>query len=517
MKPPLPVTRHAGARVAFGAVLLAGSVLAAERGATLVWAVLAVTGALAAATRMRVAVDARRQRLVVRWTLLGLPVLAVDRLPLRGLEAVVIERRVRRGSKGRDVETFPVTVRGEGALEAWAPGSLLEGRLLGERLARALRVPLRDLAAGRPRVRAPEELDLSLGERLRAGGAPPERAPLPAGSGIALVAAAAARTATIALPPQPVPGAWALFALAIPAALIALAWGVLPPTGAAVFSVIPALVLAGFAAAIAAKARTVHLVVGPDAVETRGHFSRRRIPFDRLEEVALDGPDLHLLSDEVHAVVPWDFDHDEARFVTSVVERAAWRHAGGALTAEASEVAAPAPPAQSDRGRRRTAPRARRARDDRARPARLRSLAAVLLLVGGAQLALGAWLWRETAAFVARASVADGRVVELARVKGKRSALSCAIVAYRTADGVERRLRDGYCSSSPPYAVGQPVKVLYEPAGGDARIRSRFVLWLGPLVLLPLGAGFVVAAAVAASAAAHRSRALRDAARRPGT
>ncbi len=117
---------------------------------------------------------------------------------------------------------------------------------------------------------------------------------------------------------------------------------------------------------------------------------------------------------------------------------------------------------------------------------------AQLALLGGLLFLGGAGYWAFTSsAFVSRAQVAAGNVVDLERSTSSDSVVYHPVVRYRLATGQERVLRGSVGSSPPAYQVGEPVEVLYDPGlPEDARLRSVFSLWGGPLILLGMGGVF---------------------------
>jgi len=102
------------------------------------------------------------------WTMLGLPLMKLRGAAPASVSEVVLAKELRRGSKGRTYHVYPVRLAGTAPLDLWEETSHAAGRRLAEQVAKALRKPLRDEALGEPVVRQPAELDLSLGERLRA-------------------------------------------------------------------------------------------------------------------------------------------------------------------------------------------------------------------------------------------------------------------------------------------------------------------------------------------------------------
>lgn len=96
--------------------------------------------------------------------------------------------------------------------------------------------------------------------------------------------------------------------------------------------------------------------------------------------------------------------------------------------------------------------------------------------------------------FVNRAQKSQGTVLELVRhvsSGSKRTVTYAPRVRFVLPDGSVHEFTSEMSSSDPGYTVGQPVKVLYDPAKPEtAEIDSWFVIWFGPGILGFLGAVF---------------------------
>lgn len=105
----------------------------------------------------------------------------------------------------------------------------------------------------------------------------------------------------------------------------------------------------------------------------------------------------------------------------------------------------------------------------------------------------GFLLYRNTAAFVARAETAVGRVEsyqseETRDGNGKRQTMYYPVVSFTAKDGSYHTFR-GDTGTSRPGLSGERVEILYDPrAPSQARARGFFSLWLGPLALGVIGA-----------------------------
>ncbi len=259
------------------------------------------------------------------WTLLGVPFLSVRRASLEAVRVVELRLSlVQRNQEDRPTKWYTVSFGGERSLTLHASGRLLRARKFAERVARDLALPLRDSSTGRCQERQPEELDMNLGQRLRHRGVEPTLPDVPAGSHIRL------REGTqkvIELPPQKVHPLLQMFAFGAPVALGCGAW-VTTRLEVALLLLVPAAVMVAFFAwKIVAAARPKLVAVGPEGVEMRTLGSRSRIAFADLEEIVHCQSDLHLLADQTHLVVPYDFtDAAEALFVSGIIEHVAYHH-----------------------------------------------------------------------------------------------------------------------------------------------------------------------------------------------
>lgn len=115
----------------------------------------------------------------------------------------------------------------------------------------------------------------------------------------------------------------------------------------------------------------------------------------------------------------------------------------------------------------------------------------IFLAIGLGMLA-GAGYWASrTQVFVDRAGAAPGKVIDLEQSRSSNSTTYYPVVKFKTKSGQERTFRSSSGSSPPSYSVGESVGVLYdESEPSDARIRSFFALWGGPVILGGLGSIF---------------------------
>jgi Protein of unknown function (DUF3592) len=117
---------------------------------------------------------------------------------------------------------------------------------------------------------------------------------------------------------------------------------------------------------------------------------------------------------------------------------------------------------------------------------------ALIWAVAAVLVAVGVWRWRESRAFAASASRAQGVVVELVSgSSGTQAAapLSYPVVRYRAMDGREVVFRSGFGSRPSLWRPGQTVTVLYDPADPQAaRIESRAASVVTPGCFVAIGA-----------------------------
>lgn len=448
-------------------------------------------GALALLFRSVVRVDARRERARIWWTLLGAPLVPLRSIPLADVRAVRIDQ-VADGKRTR----FAVGLQAGDARAIWRGRDLLRARRFAERVAHGLSLPLHDDSTGRFRAREPDELDLSLGERLRRAGPPPGLPVPPPGSPLQLRDGA---ESVIRFPGQPVSPLVAIVLLGAPAFSIVVFWLLSTPRTVALLLPIPVFIEAGFVWALASALRPKLVVVGPGGVEVRRLGSRKRIAFADLEELVHARDGLHLLSDEAHVVIPHGWMEDErgssrfdvggvAKFVAEVIEHAAWHQAAAAAPA----AVAPDPPAGSGAPHWSpvasgptparpvaTAPRRRRRSPDRT----LLQLGAFFLIVGLGGTG-GAGYWASSVHdFVKRATVTSGTVVELQRARGYRASVYHPVVRFQLPSGQPATFREATGSNPPPYEVGERVEVRYDPTRpADARAGSVRNLWAFPVL-----------------------------------
>jgi uncharacterized protein YneF (UPF0154 family) len=111
----------------------------------------------------------------------------------------------------------------------------------------------------------------------------------------------------------------------------------------------------------------------------------------------------------------------------------------------------------------------------------------VFALVGLGLLTAGAMVYLHTERFIARASEAEGAVVELER----RGSVYHPVVSFNAQDGKSVTFASSIGSSPPSYRKGEKVRVLYDPVNPqEARIEGIFSLWLPVMILWGIGGVF---------------------------
>jgi hypothetical protein len=121
-------------------------------------------------------------------------------------------------------------------------------------------------------------------------------------------------------------------------------------------------------------------------------------------------------------------------------------------------------------------------------------IGALFLAVGLGMLTGGFFVWRAHATFAAHALHAEGIVVDQATSAGsKGGTLYSPVVEFSTSDGRQIRVTGSVSSSSPSYARGDHVAVLYDPANPEqARLDSFTEAWFATLIMAGLGSVFAL-------------------------
>jgi hypothetical protein len=111
-------------------------------------------------------------------------------------------------------------------------------------------------------------------------------------------------------------------------------------------------------------------------------------------------------------------------------------------------------------------------------------------LIGGPFLAVGVYEAVWTRAMLKACISTQGTVVgNTWRAFAEGGAAWCPVVEFKTADGTAVTFTDPIGSFPPDYAVGDTVRVLYDPADAEkARIATWKRLWLAPTIIIVVGA-----------------------------
>lgn len=335
---------------------------------------------------------------------------AARSVALASLREIAIAR-----SHGEDT-TYHVTLVGRRDLALWPLSSFAASRAIAERLARIAGLPLREDWGGVERVRGFEDLDLTLGQRLRARGARPAPVAPPAGSTIRVRTGAEVE---LRFPAQPFPR-WNLLLLVPPLAAGALI--LLLAEGRWVSAVIPLWFWAVPGLVFyAGSRRSTSLRVGPEEVVAVGRFGgRASVALERVEDLAADDGardplgvrSLWLLSDRQLVRVPYDFeDEAERAFVTRLLEQASYDHPSASRPPppRAPAVTAPAAPAVPPGP---TGPERATAVIGIATEWLARAVWPVAMLFFAAMIGFAGWLNHARATYGGRACAAVGEVVQ---------------------------------------------------------------------------------------------------------
>ena len=122
------------------------------------------------------------------------------------------------------------------------------------------------------------------------------------------------------------------------------------------------------------------------------------------------------------------------------------------------------------------------------------ALMVALAAVAGGAVLVGVLLLKPTIeAGRAATGTAEGSVVEIDRVENEDESLHYPVYRF-PAEGGERTVRSviGWVGR-PPYRVGQPVRLFYPPGRPEEARPARYEGISFPLVLLVVGAGFLIA------------------------
>ena len=114
-------------------------------------------------------------------------------------------------------------------------------------------------------------------------------------------------------------------------------------------------------------------------------------------------------------------------------------------------------------------------------------------LAGMVLLGAGVMWWQNTRNFVQSAEHADGTVIEIVRSRDRDgNTMFSPVVEFTDHQGQRREYHSNTKSNPSFYSVGDKVQILYDRDRPDsAGINHWLDLYLGPLVLIVIGAGFL--------------------------
>jgi hypothetical protein len=115
-------------------------------------------------------------------------------------------------------------------------------------------------------------------------------------------------------------------------------------------------------------------------------------------------------------------------------------------------------------------------------------------IIGLGLLIASLFIFLNTRSFINSSARATGTVVAHVSVKSSGGDTTYApVITFRTPDGQTIEFKSQTSSSSRSPAVGQTVEVLYNPRNPqEASVNSFSSLWLLPIILSGLGAGFFI-------------------------
>lgn len=119
--------------------------------------------------RSGMTIDRSRRTVDRWWGLVGVP-FKREQTRLDDVDAVTVTREIRRGDK-RSYTVYPVRLSGAvTSINIDEPQDPAKARAAAEKLAEFLQMPIRDSSTGREQVRQPDDINLSLRERVRQKG-----------------------------------------------------------------------------------------------------------------------------------------------------------------------------------------------------------------------------------------------------------------------------------------------------------------------------------------------------------
>lgn len=251
-------------------------------------------------------VDIQKKSIACSWRFLRVvPLLSFRRRPISDFSAVHIRVQYESDGDGDSVKLHLVKLKGSSPLVVAKYTKYLASRKLAEKLSRAMQLPLSDRISGATSIRKPEEISLTLRERLLRSGNTPGL-PQPPPNDI-LQASINDGVATLILAPQPtatfvIVGSQILCGGFIIGGFFIGGFGGLVFGGIGLYTAL--IFLRG---GIASQFPLVVRVSG-SAIETRQTMLfRKRIENNSLSEIVFGPQGLFLLGDTTYIVMPYSF------------------------------------------------------------------------------------------------------------------------------------------------------------------------------------------------------------------
>lgn len=112
-------------------------------------------------------------------------------------------------------------------------------------------------------------------------------------------------------------------------------------------------------------------------------------------------------------------------------------------------------------------------------------------IIGFILLGVALYLYLDKQAFLDKAEISQGKVIELLRTKSDNSISYRPVVEYITKKGIKIEFSSSLSSNPASYNVGENVPVLYDPINPNkAEINGFKALYLGPLIVGTIGIVF---------------------------
>jgi len=260
----------------------------------------------------------------IGYRLFGLP-LWVTHFNLDEVKAVKVEHKIirsRKTSEANDHHYLISLIRVPSQKIKVIRNDSLKARLLGEKIARSIQCQLLDGSQDIVIRRTEDELDMSLGERLRHRGDEIENPDFPSSSRLRLISQGS--ELKLWLPPQPLPGVFVAFLLLFFSAIGGLSFLVERHFQVMILLFVSLCMLFILYAFFNTIQATI-LWITPDGVRYKKFPYRGLMPLGDLEEVIHKGPNVSLISDDKIMGLPYDFSREDGRYVRKLIEYMAYQ------------------------------------------------------------------------------------------------------------------------------------------------------------------------------------------------